>query len=149
MQPCKTKGLNWPSLHFSGGLLWMQRGISAMARSGGNTAKGNSKMAYMFTLHFSRKWQNEEWVGESTWTSYILLIYQHCKHWKTTDTGSLKLIVEHCLFLFSKNTECVNKYFIAILSLNIISNTWIFHLIPGTQPIRKAVHIPGSHIWVE
>ena len=38
MQTCKSKGLNWSFLRFSGGLLWMQRGIPAMARSGGNTA---------------------------------------------------------------------------------------------------------------
>ena len=37
MQPCKSKGLNWPFLRFSGGLFWMQRGIPAIARSGGNT----------------------------------------------------------------------------------------------------------------
>ena len=37
MQPCKSKGLNWPFLRFSGGLLLMQRGIAAMVQSGGNT----------------------------------------------------------------------------------------------------------------
>ena len=37
MQPCKSKGLDWPFLLFSGGLLWMQRGINAMAWSGRNT----------------------------------------------------------------------------------------------------------------
>ena len=36
-EPRKSQGLNWPFLHFPGGLLWMQRGIPAMARSGGNT----------------------------------------------------------------------------------------------------------------
>ena len=36
-----SKGLNWPFHRFSGGLLWMQHGIPAMARSGGNTVLYN------------------------------------------------------------------------------------------------------------
>ena len=33
----KVKGLNWPFLHYSGCLLWMQCEIPTMARCGGNT----------------------------------------------------------------------------------------------------------------
>ena len=38
LQPCKSKGLNWPFFDFSGGLLWLQRGILAMAWSGRKSA---------------------------------------------------------------------------------------------------------------
>ena len=37
LNSCKRKGPNWPFSRFSGGHLWLQRGISAMARSGRNT----------------------------------------------------------------------------------------------------------------
>ena len=38
MQSCKSKGLHWPFLCFSGGLLWMQCGIPVRVRSGRHTA---------------------------------------------------------------------------------------------------------------
>ena len=37
LQTCKRKGPNRPFVYFSGGHLWLQRGIPAMARSGRNT----------------------------------------------------------------------------------------------------------------
>ena len=38
---CSCRGLKWPFHRFSGGFLWMQRGIPAMAQSGGNTVLYN------------------------------------------------------------------------------------------------------------
>ena len=52
MQPCKSKGLNWPFRRFSGGLLWLQSGIPAMARSGGNTVIYTSQLFSVKGIRF-------------------------------------------------------------------------------------------------
>ena len=75
MQPCKSKGLKWPSLCFSGGLLRLQCGILAMTRSGRNT---DNMLVLTDSLHISE--------ANTTWFSTISQTEMSPKHLPSPST---------------------------------------------------------------
>ena len=89
MQPCKNKGLhvNWPFLHFSGGHLWMQCGILAMARSGGNTVtmydtSFSALIKLDYILHFRSQRLRSLFFGQ----------HQESRPMERSKTGSLQFM---------------------------------------------------------
>ena len=95
MQPCKSTVLNWPFLRFSGGHLWMQRGIPAMARSGVNTDKNNSlnkKDTCTYTVVTKPFYLEVPWTH--TFTRTITLFQHTINH--CVETNYFTIIFQTC-----------------------------------------------------
>ena len=62
-----SKGLNWHFLRFSGGILWMQRPIPAVARPGGNTDHVGLKLTLVLWLPAFINTHLQMWMDLQSW----------------------------------------------------------------------------------